>query len=139
MPRRRSPATRDHHPSRRSVGSAASSRVRPVRARPGVVLGTAAARLIPTDVDDATVAVGDREVRLTNLRKVFWADLGLTKGDLIRYYVTIAPVLLPHLHDRAMVMKRYPHGAAGQFFFMKRAPTPRPPWIETRTSRRYCG
>jgi len=131
MPRRRSPATRDHHPSRRSVGSAASSRARPAHARPGVVLGTAAARLIPTDVDDATVAVGDREVRLTNLRKVFWADLGLTKGDLIRYYVTIAPVLLPHLHDRAMVMKRYPHGAAGQFFFMKRAPTPRPPWIET--------
>ncbi len=95
------------------------------------ILATAAARLIPTDVDDATVAVGEREVRLTNLRKMFWPALGLTKGDLIRYYVTVAPVLLPHLRDRAMVMKRYPHGAGGPFFFMKRAPTPRPSWIET--------
>lgn len=103
------------------------------RRRPpaAIALGTAAARLIPTDVDDAIVAVGSREVRLTNLRKVFWPALGLTKGDLIRYYVTVAPLLLPHLHDRAMVMKRYPNGAAGPFFFMKRAPTPRPAWIET--------
>ncbi len=148
MPRRRPPATRDHHPSQRRVASGAvrasratppsAARVAPTTSRgtagaprARVVLGTAAARLIPTDVDDATVAVGDREVRLTNLRKIFWSELGLTKGDLIRYYVTVAPVLLPHLHDRAMVMKRYPHGAAGEFFFMKRAPTPRPPWIET--------
>src|SRR5262249_35638071 len=46
------------------------------------------------------------------------------------YYAVVAPVLLPHLRDRAMVMKRYPHGAAGEFFFMKRAPSPRPSWIE---------
>src|SRR5262249_38185017 len=91
----------------------------------------AAARLIPTDVDDVTVAVGRRQVRLTNLRKLFWPALRLTKGDLIRYYVTIAPVLLPHLHDRAMVMRRYPNGADGPSFFMKRAPEPRPSWIET--------
>jgi len=76
------------------------------------------------------VAVGDRQVKLTNLQKVFWPGLGLTKGDLIRYYVDVAPVLLPHLRDRAMVMKRYPNGAAGGFFFMKRAPSPRPDWIE---------
>ncbi|HEV8439000.1 MAG TPA: non-homologous end-joining DNA ligase [Methylomirabilota bacterium] len=68
---------------------------------------------------------------LTNLRKPFWPELGLTKGDLLQYYVDIAPVLLPHLRDRAMVMKRYPNGAAGPFFFMKRAPSPRPGWIET--------
>jgi bifunctional non-homologous end joining protein LigD len=43
----------------------------------------------------------------------------------------VAGVLLPHVRNRAMVMKRYPHGASGEFFFMKRAPTPRPPWIET--------
>ena len=76
-----------------------------------------------------TVAIGDRQVRLTNLRKPFWPALGITKGDLIRYYVDVAPVLLPHLHDRAMVMRRYPNGAAGGFFFMKRAPSPRPDWI----------
>jgi bifunctional non-homologous end joining protein LigD len=75
--------------------------------------------------------VEGREVTLTNLRKPFWPALGITKGDLLRYYVTIAPVLLPHLRDRAMVMKRYPDGAAGDFFFMKRAPHPRPAWIET--------
>src|SRR5262245_47124920 len=87
--------------------------------------------LIPSDVDTATVRVEGREVRLTNLRKPFWPDLGITKGALIQYYADVSPVLLPHIRDRAMVMKRYPHGAAGPFFFMKRAPTPRPPWIRT--------
>ena len=86
---------------------------------------------IPRDVDNVTLTVDRKEVRLTNLRKVFWPGLGLTKGDLLRYYADVAGVLLPHLRDRAMVMKRYPHGASGPFFFMKRAPTPRPAWIET--------
>ena len=86
---------------------------------------------IPTDVDNATVAVSGREVRLTNLRKLFWPELGVTKGALIQYYADVASVLLPHVRDRAMVMKRYPHGAGGSFFFMKRAPTPRPEWIRT--------
>ncbi len=86
---------------------------------------------IPRDEENAVLTIEGREVRLTNLRKVFWPGLGLTKGDLLRYYAAVAPVLLPHVVDRAMVMKRYPHGAAGEFFFMKRAPTPRPDWIET--------
>ena len=86
---------------------------------------------LPTDVDNVTIAVGQREVRLTNLRKLFWPALGITKGALIQYYVDVAPVLLPHIADRAMVMKRYPHGADGPFFFMKRAPVPRPSWIRT--------
>ncbi len=88
---------------------------------------------IPTDVDNATVAVEGCEVRLTNLRKPFWPELGIAKGMLIQYYADVASVLLPHIRDRAMVMKRYPNGAAGPFFFMKRAPTPRPPWIRTCT------
>ena len=86
---------------------------------------------IPRDADDAEVAVGRRRVKLTNLRKVFWPRLGITKGDLLRYYAEISPWLLPHVADRAMVMKRYPHGAEGEFFFMKRAPSPRPEWIRT--------
>src|SRR5476651_535653 len=86
---------------------------------------------IPIDQDNVTLAVDGKDVRLTNLRKIFWPALGLTKGDLLQYYADVAHVLLPHIHDRAMVMKRYPHGAAGDFFFMKRAPSPRPPWIET--------
>ena len=79
----------------------------------------------------ASLAVEGRTVRLTNLEKPFWPDLGITKGDLIQYYADIAALLLPHIRNRAMVMKRYPHGAAGEFFFMKRAPLPRPDWIET--------
>jgi len=87
--------------------------------------------VVPTDFDNVTLAVAEREVRLTNLRKPFWPDRGITKGGLIQYYADVAPVLLPHIRDRAMVMKRYPHGAAGPFFFMKRAPDPRPGWIRT--------
>jgi len=86
---------------------------------------------LPTDQDTVVVAVDKKEVRLTNLRKIFWSGLGLTKRDLLQYYLDVADALLPHVRDRAMVMKRYPHGAAGEFFFMKRAPTPRPDWIET--------
>src|SRR5215216_4297978 len=80
---------------------------------------------------DVELAVGGRELRLTNLDKVFWPELGITKRDLLLYYATVAPVLLPHLAERAMVMKRYPNGAGGPFFFMKRAPSPRPDWIRT--------
>ncbi|HZJ72229.1 MAG TPA: hypothetical protein VFF36_14955, partial [Planctomycetota bacterium] len=90
-----------------------------------------ASRLIPADLDTVEVRDGRRSVTLTNLRKTFWKVEGLSKGDLLRYYAGVAPVLLPHLVDRAMVMKRYPNGAEGPFFFMKRAPHPRPDWIET--------
>ena len=85
---------------------------------------------LPRDQDNVVLSVDGKEVRLTNLRKVFWPELGLTKGDLIQYYADVAFVLLPHIRDRAMVMTRYPHGASGEFFFMKRAPSPRPAWIE---------
>ena len=88
---------------------------------------------IPADVNDATVHADGRSIRLTNLRKPFWPERGITKGALIQYYADVAPVLLPHVRDRAMVMKRYPNGAAGDFFFMKRAPSPRPEWIRTCT------
>jgi bifunctional non-homologous end joining protein LigD len=85
---------------------------------------------IPRD-SDAELDVDGRTVRLTNLHKVFWTESGITKGDLLQYYADVASALLPHLRDRAMVMKRYPNGAKGKCFFMKRAPTPRPDWIET--------
>jgi bifunctional non-homologous end joining protein LigD len=87
--------------------------------------------LIPRDHKDVLLAVApDRAVQLTNLDKPFWTDPVITKGDLLQYYADVSGALLPHLRDRAMVMKRYPHGAAGEFFFMKRAPSPRPSWIE---------
>src|SRR5918993_4717982 len=92
---------------------------------------TRAARVVIPKSGSATVIAGGRDVKLTNLDKPFWPELGITKGDLIQYYADVAPVLLPHIRDRAMVMKRYPHGAHGEFFFMKRAPMPRPAWIRT--------
>ena len=86
---------------------------------------------IPGDRDNVTLKFGDALVNLTNLRKTFWKKLGLTKRDLIQYYTDVSPYLLPHIADRAMVMKRYPNGAEGEFFYMKRAPSPRPEWIRT--------
>jgi bifunctional non-homologous end joining protein LigD len=85
---------------------------------------------IPRDQDQVELRLGERSVSLTNLRKPFWPELGLAKRDLLQYYADVAEWLLPHLRDRAMVMKRYPNGWRGEFFFMKRAPQPRPSWIE---------
>jgi len=85
---------------------------------------------IPSDTDRTTISVGSRTVPLTNLRKLFWPELGLTKGHLIQYYADVSEWLLPHVAHRAMVMKRYPNGAQGDFFYMKRAPQSRPGWIE---------
>ncbi len=87
--------------------------------------------VIPVDQDSARIEINGKIVSLTNLRKIFWKNLKITKGDLIRYYLEISSYLLPHIVDRAMVMKRYPHGADGEFFYMKRAPAPRPEWIQT--------
>jgi bifunctional non-homologous end joining protein LigD len=88
---------------------------------------------IPENERDVELSVGGRRVRLTNLRKLFWPGAGITKRDLLQYYADVSPYLLPHLKDRAMVMKRYPNGAAGKCFFMKRVPEPHPDWIETCT------
>jgi bifunctional non-homologous end joining protein LigD len=89
----------------------------------------AASRVTIPTAGDAKLVVDKHEVRLTNLDKPFWSERGISKGMLIQYYADVAPVLLPHIRDRAMVMKRYPHGAASEPFFMKRAPVPRPEWI----------
>jgi bifunctional non-homologous end joining protein LigD len=86
--------------------------------------------VIDPDATDVTLQFGAREVRLTNLPKLFWKTLKITKRDLLQYYADISPYLLPHLAGRAMVMKRYPNGAEGEYFYMKRAPSPRPEWIE---------
>jgi bifunctional non-homologous end joining protein LigD len=85
---------------------------------------------IPPALDSVELRFGDRAIRLTNLRKPFWPELGITKRDLLQYYADLSHVILPHVRDRAMVMKRYPHGTGGEFFFMKHAPMPRPDWID---------
>jgi bifunctional non-homologous end joining protein LigD len=116
----RKPATTENHPARLVAGKgpAAAPRRRGSRF------------VVPTAEDNVEVDVGGRTVRLTNLGKPFWPALGITKRDLLQYYADVSGVLLPHIHDRAMVMKRYPHGADGDFFFMKRAPKPCPEWLD---------
>jgi bifunctional non-homologous end joining protein LigD len=94
---------------------------------------------IPVDETDVELKVGARRVKLTNLDKLFWREAGITKRDLLQYYADVAPALLPHLRDRAMVMKRYPNGARGKCFFMKRVPEPHPDWIETCTIEHKSG
>ena len=75
--------------------------------------------------------IGGREVALTNQDKVFFPASGATKGDLVRYYVDLAGVVLPHTRRRPMQMKRYPNGVAGDFFYQKRVPVPHPDWLDT--------
>ena len=84
---------------------------------------------IPNNVPDAEVTVDGATVKLTNLQKIFWPKLRLTKRDLLQYYAGVSSCLLPHLLNRAMVMKRYPNGINAPFFFMKRAPSPRPDFV----------
>src|SRR5689334_24822215 len=112
--------TTDYHPA--VVERSPTSKKRRTSAVPHLKL--------PKEKTTLDVQIEDKVVKLTNLNKPFWPKLHVTKRDLIQYYLDVAPVLLPHLYDRAMVMKRYPNGAAGEFFFMKRAPSPRPEWIE---------
>ncbi|HYZ86956.1 MAG TPA: non-homologous end-joining DNA ligase [Bryobacteraceae bacterium] len=88
---------------------------------------------IPVNCKSHELEVEGRLVKLTNLDKIFWPKLGITKRDLLQYYADVAPVLIPHLKGRAMVMKRYPNGAEGEFFFMKRVPSYKPDWLETCT------
>lgn len=90
---------------------------------------TPAETLIPADANSAEVHAGRKTVHLTNLRKPFWTRPTVTKGDLLRYYSSVSRWLLPHLRGRAMVMKRYPNGASGEFFFMKNVPEPHPSWL----------
>ena len=70
-----------------------------------------------------------KQIKFTNLKKIFWPDEGYTKGDLIEYYRTIAPFLLPYLKDRPLVLTRYPDGIAGKSFFQKDAPEFIPSWV----------
>jgi bifunctional non-homologous end joining protein LigD len=75
------------------------------------------------------VAVESGRVKISNPDKVFWPDQGITKSDLAEYYRAVAPVLVPHLRDRAFTMRRYPDGITGKAFFQKDAPRGMPEWI----------
>ena len=77
---------------------------------------------------DLDLPNGDR-LRVTNLAKVFWPELGITKGELLRYYVQVSPYLLPAVDDRPLVMKRFPNGVSKQAFYQQRHPEQTPPGV----------
>lgn len=77
---------------------------------------------------DLTLPNGDG-LRVTNLAKVFWPDLRITKGELMRYYAAVAPLILPVVDDRPLVMRRFPHGVAGQAFYQQKHPVDPPPGV----------
>ncbi len=77
------------------------------------------------------VEVEGRKLKLSNLEKVLYPETGFTKGQVIDYYVRIAPVLAPHLAGRPLTMKRFPEGVDHEYFFEKNAPMHRPEWVKT--------
>src|SRR5216110_1600626 len=81
--------------------------------------------------DKAELVVEGRKIQVSNLGKVLYPKVGFTKGQVIDYYVRIAPVLLPHLKDRPLTMKRYPNGVDKEFFYEKNCPAHRPKWVKT--------
>src|SRR6202790_2998729 len=82
-------------------------------------------------VKKQTLDVGGTKVDVTNLDKIFYPKAGFTKGDVIDYYVRISSVLIPHLKERPITLKRYPDGVEGFFFYEKKCPTHRPKWVKT--------
>jgi bifunctional non-homologous end joining protein LigD len=79
----------------------------------------------------AELVVEGKKLSVSNLDKVLYPKVGFTKGQVIDYYIRIAPVLLPHLEDRPLTMKRYPNGVDAEFFYEKNCPTHRPKWVKT--------
>jgi bifunctional non-homologous end joining protein LigD len=84
--------------------------------------------------DTITMKVGRHDVRISNPDKVFFPERGLTKEDLVRYYLDLADFVLPHLRRRPFHMKRYPHGVEGEFFHQKRVP-PHPEYVDEQFVR----
>jgi bifunctional non-homologous end joining protein LigD len=77
------------------------------------------------------VEVGGRQLKLSNLDKVFYPAVGFTKAQVIDYYTRVAPALVPHMTGRPLTLKRYPDGVEGPFFYEKKCPSHRPEWFRT--------
>src|SRR5687768_6981342 len=79
-----------------------------------------------------TVRLGNRTLSISNMDKVLYPDANFTTGGVLHYYLQLAPLLLPHLKDRTITLKRYPNGVDGMFFYEKRCPSHRPAWVKTK-------
>lgn len=80
---------------------------------------------------ETTIEIEGRQLKLSNLDKILYPKTGFTKGQVIDYYIRIAPVLLPHLAGRPLTLKRYPNGVEGMHFYEKNCPAFRPEWMQT--------
>lgn len=89
--------------------------------------------LLPSDKKEVTANIGGHALKFTNLDKLYFPEDGYTKRDLLNYYDAVSPLLLPHLKDRPLSLKRYPNGIHGQFFFQKNTPDNYPAWLRTET------
>src|SRR6185503_1589359 len=88
---------------------------------------------MPSRPEQEILTVAGREVAISNPRKVLFPKAGITKLDLVHYYLAVADGALRGAGGRPNVLVRYPNGTGGDFFFQKRAPESRPPWIEVVT------
>ena len=92
------------------------------------------ARLLipPKSPKKPTLEIDGHRLKFTNLNKIFYPDEGITKRDLLNYYDAVANLILPHLKDRPLSLKRYPNGIQQEFFFQKEgADEVSPPWLRT--------
>jgi bifunctional non-homologous end joining protein LigD len=83
------------------------------------------------DTESLNVELDGKKISLTHLNKIYFPKPSLRKRDILLYYLRVAPYILPFLKDRPMVLKRYPNGIDGEFFFQKEAPSSRPDWVKT--------
>jgi bifunctional non-homologous end joining protein LigD len=93
--------------------------------------GIANRELLPESAKEATLQIDGHSLKFTNLKKVFYPDEGYTKRDVLNYYDAVAELILPHLKDRALSLKRYPNGIKEEFFFQKATPESYPGWLRT--------
>src|SRR5439155_3743168 len=98
--------------------------------RPGEVTREGPELLAPS-APEATLTIDGRTLKFTNLKKVFYPAEGYTKRDIINYYDAVAGLILPHLKDRPLSLKRYPNGIESDYFFQKDAPETFAPWLRT--------
>ena len=89
----------------------------------------------------SVLEISGRQIKVSNLQKILYPATGFTKADVINYYVEVSSVLLPHLRDRPISLKRYPDGVEGSFFYERQCPSHRPAWVTTTrvSSRRQAG
>jgi len=101
----------------------------PVSASPADA--TQAAVLLPPDKNEISLGVQGRQLKFTNLNKIFYPLDGYTKRDVVNYYAAVADLLVPHLNGRPLSLKRYPNGIESDYFFQKEAATSFPDWLHT--------